>query len=237
MTLAAKELYFLPYLGVWQEINAADIFLLADDYTFIQRWWINRNRICGTSAGVRWITLPLRHKRRNDLLNQMEICLSPAYICKTLRGIKQDYVKAPYYEQGVQVLKDVLYYPDTNLANFLEHSIRLVCDYLGITTPVRRTSEFNTYGLSMQYRAFEYCHQLGCDTFMESPNGMPLYDTEEFAQQGIKLQFIKPQLPEYERGGAEFVPGLSILDVIMYCSKEQIHDMLNQYTIVTKESK
>ncbi len=50
---------------------------------------------------------------------------------------------------------------------------------------------------------------------------MELYSKENFAEYGIRLQFIKSLPIEYKQFNNEFVTWLSIIDVLMFNSKEE----------------
>ena len=43
--VAIMQPYLFPYIGYWQLLAAVDEFVLLDDVQYINRGWINRNRI------------------------------------------------------------------------------------------------------------------------------------------------------------------------------------------------
>ena len=143
------------------------------------------------------------------------------------------YHKAPYYSNGAQLMEEILSYPELNLSRFLSHSIMLVCDYLGITTPMSYTSDIpGNCSLRLEQRIFDFCKAHGADVYVNAIGGQELYHFDEFRQHGIKLRFFNSGHPVYKQFGDEFVDNLSILDAIMFNSKEDLQLLLKQYTFI-----
>lgn len=230
MILAANQPYFMPYIGYFQLINSVEKFLLVDDFQYIRHGWVNRNRIL-TSGKVIYIIVPLLHSSQNKNINQL-MCVPPDG--SQLRSVEAAYRRAPFYHQITSLLRDVLDFPDRRLNYFLLNSLQVVCDYLGITTPLILNSERNdTTELRGEERVVHLCKSMGADTYINAIGGRELYSRERFAADGIDLRFIKSQLPPYKQlRTQEFVPALSILDVMMNVPKDEIRDMLNRYTLI-----
>ena len=143
------------------------------------------------------------------------------------------YRKAPFFENGYTLAERILAYPESNLSLFLENSIKEVCSYLGITTPLERTSDLEGNALfKREGRMYDACRRKGADTCINAIGGIALYDKDEFASHGITLKFLKSGLPEYKQFGEPFVERLSILDAIMFNSPEELQVMLEDYTLI-----
>lgn len=230
MTLAGNQPYFLPYLGYFQLINLADLFLIGDDLQFIKGGWINRNRIINDGHSA-YITLSLCHQTPNKLISDLFVNSNSD---KLERVINTNYHKAPFFDQVYPLVEAMLNYPDRRLNYFLLNSLQIVCDYLGISTPLILNSERkDETSLKGEERVIHLCKSMGADTYINAFGGQELYSKERFAQEGIELRFIKPQLTPYKQlRTQEFVPALSILDVMMNVPKDEIHDMLDCYTLI-----
>jgi len=156
---------------------------------------------------------------------------------KKLLQLRTVYRKAPYFEEGYVLMSKILECQEKNLADFLEHGIRCVCEYLDITTKIIRSSSISGNAeLKREYRIFDQCRYVGADTYINAIGGRELYNYEQFREQGIKLGFLQTDNIQYRQFGQEFIPYLSIIDVIMFNSKEEIREMLNQYTILWEEN-
>lgn len=232
MILAGNQPYFLPYLGYWQLIHLSDLFLLADDYDFIRHGWVNRNRIL-MNGEPKYLRVEIGHGGPSRWICDKQIVMKPAWRDNKIRTLAMAYHKAPFFTEGYALAERILCYPERNLALFLEHSIREVCAYLGITTPFRHSSDLpGNSRFKREERVYDFCHRLGADTYVNLPGGQALYDYGEFARQGIRLRFLQPVLRPYPQFGGPFVERLSILDAIMFNSREQLHEMLDDYTFI-----
>lgn len=222
MTLAANQPYFLPYFPYWQLIHAADRFLVADDYAFIRHGWVTRNRIRMGEREI-YLMVELEGMSRNKLITELQ--LMPVRVQKKLKTLESAYHKAPFFQEGYALAERILTCPERNLALFLEASIRETAAYLGIETPIGRTSQLEGNALyKREERVYDLCHRLGAAHYINPIGGQALYSFEEFRRQGIRLSFLNSH--------AEEAGTLSVLDAIMNHSRDQLHAMLDQYTLI-----
>lgn len=232
MTLSANQPYLLPYLAYWQLIHCADLFLLADDYDFVRPSWVYRNRIL-MNGRPQYLRVEIQSNKESRLIMDRRLFTNPHALAEKLKTLEYAYHKAPCFADGYALAERILKNPERNLALFLEYSIREVCAYLGITTPIGRTSDLpGNSRFKREVRVYDQCHRLGADTFVNAIGGQALYRFDAFADQGIRLRFLKSGLPEYPQFGAPFVERLSILDAIMFNTREQLHEMLDDYTFI-----
>lgn len=233
MKISGNQPYFLPYIGYWQLINAADIFEIADDYPYIKKGWVNRNRLLYKDT-FQYIILPIEKQSSFKLIKNTYLSYyNPNVILKMLQCT---YGKAPFYDQGLELMKNILFFPDKNLSAFILHSIEVICNYLEIQTKILLTSSLEGNSLlKREHRIYDQCARLGADTYINAIGGMELYDFEEFKKRGITLKFLKSKPIEYKQFKHPFVPNLSILDVIMFNSREECIKMLNEYDLITKD--
>jgi len=231
MIMGLNQPYFMPYIGHWQLINAVDIFIIGDDYNYINRGWINRNRIL-LNGEAKFFNIEIAHASQNKKIN--ELYLSDVFDPdKKLQLIKQAYSAAPYFQEGFALMCKILKHDQRNLADFLEYSIRCVCSYLGITTKLIRSSSIpGNSELKREYRIFDQCNYVGADTYINAICGRELYDFEAFRQRDLQLGFIQSSTTPYKQFGEDFIPNLSLIDVIMFNSKEEIQELLNQFSII-----
>ena len=167
--------------------------------------------------------------------NKETVIYSPIKVGKKLKTLEFAYHKSPYFDNGIALAERILRYPETNLADFLENSIKEVCAFLNITTPLKRSSELVGNALyKREERIYDACRRMGADTYINAIGGMKLYDTAEFRNHGITLKFLKSGLPEYNQFREPFVERLSILDAIMFNSPEALQKMLDDYTLIDK---
>lgn len=235
MKVGIMQPYFLPYIGYWQLLNAVDKYVIYDDVNYIKNGWINRNRIlCGNTS--QWLTIKLNKASSNLLINEIEILKDDIYVKKMLKTIEQIYKKSPYFYEVYQLLQEILMFQEKNLANFLENSIRKICNYLEIKTEIVLSSSLqkdNT--LKSEKKVMEVCRILQATEYYNAIGGQELYSYKEFEQNGIKLKFLKTKNINYKQFKNEVIENLSILDVMMFNSKEKIKEYLTSYTLIESE--
>ena len=133
----------------------------------------------------------------------------------------------------VCLINKIIGFPKDNLANFIGNSIELVCDYLDIKTRLIMSSSIEkNNSLKAQDKILDICSILKADTYINAIGGQELYKKEDFAKEGIRLDFIKSKYIEYPQFKNEFVPWLSIIDVMMFNSVGEISFMLDKYDLV-----
>jgi hypothetical protein len=225
--------YFMPYIGYFQLINSVDKFVIYDNIQYTKKGWINRNRIL-VNGKDQLVTLSI--KKDSDYLNVVDRELSESWNKdknKMLNVIKAAYSKAPYFEDSYELISQCLNNPESNLFRFIYDSIILINGYLDIKTPVIISSTINTnHTLKSQDKVLSLCKSQNADVYINSIGGVSLYDKETFKRHEIELNFIKSNPIQYKQFNNEFVPWLSIIDVLMFNSKEEIKKYLNNYTLI-----
>ena len=229
MRLGIMQPYFFPYLGYWQLLANVDKYVVYDDVTYIKGGWINRNNFL-INGQKNLLTMRLEKASSYTLIK--DIAIKDDFV-KFLKTIEMGYKKAPFFEDSFRLLKDICQCPDKKLGQFLFNSHIKICEYLGIDTELILSSSFEKHvELKGKDKVISICKQLGADEYINAIGGQELYDKKEFAENGIRLNFLQANLREYRQLKNEFVAGLSIIDIMMFNSKEEIKEMLNDFNLV-----
>ncbi len=228
MTVVIMQPYFLPYLGYFQLMTRSDRFVVYDNIEYSRKGWINRNQILVNNQ-KQVFTLPL--KKASDYLHVVDRFLADIIEkekSKLLRKVEASYRKAPHFEATFQLFEKIVSCPSKNLFEFIFNSIQLVKAHLEIETELIVSSTVSIdHGLKAQDKVIAICQNLKAKEYLNPIGGMEIYQTEAFQEVGIELTFLKSQLQAYPQFAGEFVAGLSILDVMMFNSVEEVNDMLN----------
>ncbi len=229
MTLGIMQPYFMPYIGYWQLMAAVDKYVVYDDVNYIKGGWVSRNNIL-MNGQAHLFTITLNGASPNKHFNEIEVRDD----FKKFRNMLQScYAKAPYYKEIMPVLEQVFIYENRNLGAFLYHSYQVVLDYLDIDTELILSSTIEKdNSLRAETKVKHICKLLGADTYYNTIAGKDLYDVDDFAREGIKLQFLQPKVIKYPQYKNEFVPNLSIIDVLMFNGKEGTRELLKEYTLL-----
>ena len=231
-SLAIMQPYFFPYIGYFQLINAANLFIVYDNIKYTKKGWINRNRILQNGEDVVF-SVPL--KKDSDRLDIRNREISPAFRKdKLLNQIREAYRRSPYFEQTVSLVEKIVLEKETNLFKFILNSIREICACLAIRTEIVASSSVQIdHSLSGKTKVVALCKQVGADVYINAIGGQDLYSKEEFARQGIDLKFLRTRSFEYKQFDGEFVPWLSIIDVMMFNSPDAIKRCLDsEYELI-----
>jgi hypothetical protein len=232
MKLGIMQPYFFPYIGYWQLINAVEKYIIYDDVNYIKRGWLNRNKILVNGEG-KLIILQTRNASQNKLINQTEVIGNPIYNMNLLKTLETYYKKAPHYKDVFPVIESIITLDEKNLARYLEFSIRRVSEYLSIDTELIVSSTITKNNdLRGQDKVIEICKVFGADEYINAIGGQALYSPEDFVAQGIQLKFLKTGEIRYQQFKNEFVQNLSIIDVMMFNSIEEVKKMLEKYELL-----
>ena len=229
MKLGIMQPYFMPYIGYWQLMAAVDKYVIYDDVNFIKKGWINRNNIL-VNGTKQLFTISLEGVSQNKLIN--EILIADDFI-KLRKTISMAYSKAPYYYETMELLDMIFAFDSKNLAKFLENSIRLVVQHLGLKTEILLSSDLKKdNSLKGQEKILDICKNLKADVYYNAIGGQELYNSDNFEAVGIELKFVQSKLTPYKQLKNDFIGGLSIIDVLMFNSKTDVHNMLKQYNTI-----
>jgi hypothetical protein len=233
-TVAMMQPYLFPYLGYFQLIAAADIFVLGDDLQYVKEGWINRNRILNNGQ-PKLITFPLKKDRHNLNINERHLIDNiQDEITRLLNVIGMTYSRAPFRADVLPRLEQIMRCPHKNLALYAEHSIRELCAYLRITTPIITSSTLQLSApIDHQDRVVSTMKALRGTTYINPIGGLSLYCPDYFAKRGLTLKFHRMHNVPYPQSKQPFTPGLSIIDVMMFNSVEDIGRQLNAFSLET----
>lgn len=234
MRLGIMQPYFFPYLAYWQLMNAVDLYIVYDDVNYIKGGWINRNSIL-LQGKSHPINLILQGASPNKLINEVKVDSKDVVRSKLLRTIEQAYAKAPFAADVMPLLEKVIRHEADGLAEYLLHSFKTVNKYLGIETELRLSSELEKdNSLKAHDKVIDICRRLGATEYYNAIGGVELYEPyrAQFSAVGTELKFLKMKPLEYVQFHNDFVPNLSIIDVMMFNSVDKIKSLLNEYELL-----
>jgi len=232
MKLAIMQPYFFPYFGYFQLINSVEKFIIYDDVQYIKNGWINRNKILSSNK-EHIITVPLTDASSNKLIKDIAIVPSQMWRIKLVKTIEHSYRKSPFYEDVFPLLKEILFSEVNHISNLNTNSIIRINEYLGIQTEIIKSSEiYKNEQLKGQSRIIDICLKEKANHYINPIGGMNLYEKNKFKIENIDLSFIKTNLTEYAQFGNTFMPSLSIIDVMMFNSKESVQKELSNFELL-----
>ncbi len=230
--IGAMQPYLFPYLGYFQLISAVDVFVVSDDLQYISKGWINRNRIL-INGQAQYIQFPLKRDDHLKPINERMLADDfPDRMRRLLKTISQAYARAPCFEAAFPIIEKIATYPDSNLARYAENSLRELCDYLHIGTPLLQSSSLRIDPLlDGEARVIETVKRLDGSVYINAIGGTSLYHFDVFERSGLVLKFLRMNDIRYRQFRNEFVPSLSIIDVMMFNDMARIREMLSGFSL------
>lgn len=236
--------YLFPYAGYFGLIDASDIWVVFDTAQYIRRGWVNRNRVL-TKRQKHWkyTGAAVRKAPQATPINQIHLAAPNQWATDFVRDL--DYYRdhgAPNYDDIVQLIRGLGTRLDsgpepTRLEQLLWLALHEVCQWLGLPTPMHRLSELEpSLALPAIAHPGDWALQisaaLGADHYVNPPGGRDLFNASAFRELGMQLEILHPQLPAYSQAGqAEFLPALSILDVMMWNSPSAARSHVQAYRL------
>ena len=229
MKVGIMQPYFMPYIGYFQLMAAVDKYVIFDDVNYIKRGWSARNNIL-VNGQKHLFSVTVEGGSQNNLYLQVRVIDDFNKFRKTL---EMSYKKAPCYVETMEMLEKVFTFEDRRFNYFIRNSFEVICDYLGVNTEFIFSSELsNDKQLKGKDKILDICKLLGATEYYNAIGGQELYDHKEFEECGIQLHFVNASLEEYPQLSSEFIPGLSMIDVLMMNSKEKVLSLLEKFTLV-----
>ena len=223
MSISIMQPYVFPYIGYFQLIYASDVFVFYDDVNFINRGWINRNRIL-INGKDHLFTIPCLDASQNKLIKDIEVLNNTKDIKKLLDTIQSAYKKAPQFNTVFQIIQHILEIKENaTISELAIKSILLIAEYLELKRNFKVSSEqYTNQELKKADRLIDICRLEGIEHYINASGGKAIYTKEYYKNYGINLDFRIPEKYEYLQFKNEFLPWLSIIDILMFNDKNTI---------------
>lgn len=236
MILTAMQPYFFPYIGYFQLLHCSDIFVVLDDVQYINRGWVNRNRIL-INENPNWFTFPVQKGAQELAINCRFYIEELSERERLLETIKHAYKKAPFFTAVYPLVERIMTFSSVNVGDFNTNAIKEIADYLKLQCRIMLSSEIEKdNSLKGQDRIVDINLVLGAELYVNPMGGVDLYQEERFVEKGLKLQFLKPGNIQYSQFKGSFVPFLSIIDVLMFNNEQDLDAHMANYELVTSQS-
>lgn len=225
MKAAIHQPHYFPWLGYFDKMAKADAFVLLDEVQLEKNSLMLKNRILDKNGGVKFITISGETKgflgrEYRDILTKDADVWKP----RQMNAMRDYYRKAAFSEEIIPLLEEFFKQDLPTICQWTCASIELVRKLLDITTPLIFQSEVE-YNRESRRSDLVYaiCKAIGADTYFSGRGGSVDYlDREKFAENGVKIVFQDFRHPVYPQcSSAEFIPGVSVLDMLFNCGVEE----------------
>ena len=228
-TLAVLQPGYLPWLGFFDQVLRSDVFVVYDDVQFDKHGWRNRNRVKSPTGPV-WLTVPILHKGLGwQKILDVKINNETNWARKHLNTIRQLYARAPFIDRYYPDLELVLTQPWEQLIDLDLELIRLLCGWLKVDTAIVRSSELAIEG-DRSERLLHFCRHFGVQRYLSGSSARDYLDVGLFSANGIEVEWQDYAHPVYPQLHGEFVPYLSVIDLLFNCGDES-RRVIEQQTV------
>jgi hypothetical protein len=216
--VAIHQPSFFPWLGYFDKIRRADVFVLLDAVDYPRAGsggmgsWCNRVRI-PIQGEARWITCPLRRMPLGSPILAAKIDDSRPWRTKLLGTLEANYARAPMYRESISLLEPLICASETNLAAFNIGAIAAVASHLGLSTRFVRQSTLSYSGRATAL-LISLVKAVGGSSYLAGGGADGYQDDALFGTEGIELVKQNYKANSYGNQG-RFIPGLSVIDYIM----------------------
>lgn len=229
MIVAVMQPYFFPYIGYFQLMHAVDTFVFFDDVQYIDRGWVNRNRI-PLARKAAWLSMPVAHANQKLPIKDREYLID-----KGAKPIQKKIMSAypkPSQKDGLGLIEDLLFFGERNVADYNGNLLKSIATHLGVKCNFMTSSMIlGECRLRGPERIIEICKILNASEYINPIGGSSLYDKQQFNNENLKLSFLKTTAAPCTISGEPI--HFSIIDKIINADKDSIYSELSDYEIVT----
>ena len=235
-TVVVLQPSYLPWLGYFDQLYKSDVFVLYDDVQYDKHGWRNRNQI-KTPSGPQWLTVPvLTHAQRKPTNLDVQIDSRQPWGRKHLQALRVHYAKAPAFAEVFPRLEAVLCQQWRRLLDVNYAALEGVCELLGLKRDIRFSSQLGIPGEKTE-RLIRICKAFGAETYLTGDAAKNYLDESQFAANGIRLEYHHYRHPIYRQLYGEFVPYLSIVDLLMNHGRESLEVLVDRGGAAREEQK
>ena len=223
--IAIMQPYLFPYPGYFKLIASANLFVIYDNVNYINRGWINRNYIL-LNGQKKLITYKIPNASQNKLIKDINIGSKNTKILETIRHA---YNKSSQFKIVFPIIQQIIGNNQANLAIYISDQLKILCDYIGISTEFVFASELfkdEDQDLKGASKIIKICKSLNANHYINLPGGKDLYKESLFSDNDIKLEFLSYNGRSYVQKSEAWVPNLSIIDLIMNVKQADILDYI-----------
>lgn len=219
MIVAGHQPQYIPYLGFFNKVSQADVFVFVDNVQFNRKSWQQRTLIKSDDNPI-YLTIPVNKKGKYyQLINEVEI-IDDGWRKKHWRSISLSYKKTPFFHLYSEAL-EAFYDTEWNLLS--DFTIGLTKYLMGaIGLEFARIEIGSALGITGEKTDLlvDICRKTGCDTYLSGSGAKDYFEPERFQEAGLNHIFNDYHPRKYMQYGGPFLDGMAIIDALfMYGPK------------------
>lgn len=218
MKLALLQPQFAPNLYDLSAILKADLVVLNDLEQWHRKGRTHRALIKGEQE-PQWINIPVKTEDRKKPIRDVHIDQDEEWVEPFWNALLHSYSEATWFDFFAEELEaDIQHFSEfSKLINLNTWFFSQLCEYLEIEIKFLFASQIDEFDPNP-------------DVFMDNIGANTLYqehDSRHYQWRSDAASVALKTHPEYPQTGADFIPGLSILDLLFNKGKESFRIIEN----------
>jgi len=231
MILTAHQPSYLPWLGLFSKMAKSDIFVYFDIVSYSKWDWSSRNKI-RNPHGWMWLTVPvLTGNKNNQIFTEVKIDNTQQWARKHWKGINMSYSRTPYFSLYENFFRDVYDSEWNYLSDLDEHITKFLIESLGIKIKFIKASTSLQLKGHKSSLVLDMCKKMNANTFIFGGEGKTYAQVEDFESAGVNVIFQEYEYPVYPQIHGEFIPNMSVIDLLFNCGPKSLDILLNKKPI------
>ena len=217
--VAIHQPNFFPWLGYFDKLARADVFVLLDHVQFQKKGgnWANRVRLITGGDRPGWLTAPVdRSYHGTRPISEIALDGTRPWRQTLLKTIAANYARAAHFDEAFPLVEELIGHPSDRLAELNEHAIRRLASEIGLPTGHIVLSSSLEPTAAATDLLIELTRAVGGDVYLSGGGAEGYEEPDRFEAAGIELRKQAFEHPVYPQGKAEFVPGLSVIDPLLH---------------------
>ena len=210
--VAIHQPNYSPWIGFFQKMALADIFVILDNVQFSKDSYTQRTKI-RTKEGWIWLTIPIEKKYYFKRIKEVYLPQNDKWIKKHKLSILSNYSKAPFFD--IDFIER--YYTNSfkKLREFNEFGILYLKDEFGIKTEIVRASELDVDdNLKSTDLLVDLVKKVGGDYYISGLGGKRYMEESKFKEEGITLEYFEFEPFKYQQRWEGFEQYMSAIDLL-----------------------
>jgi len=227
-TVVIHQPDFFPYIGFFQRLLYADLFVILDDVQFLKRGWQHRDKIkVSYKDKSTWITLKIKKAPTDTKINKTTLAMEEKDKHKLLNQILLNYKEAPYYCEIAPIIKKLIMYNETNLAKFNINIIKTLISIFDINIDIIKSSDIKYSGTKNRLNA-SIAKEVKATNYLSGLGAKEYFEETPFKENNINVLWQKFKHPIYPQLHGDFIPNLSCIDLLFNCGIENSKNIIRK---------
>ena len=226
-TVVIHQPDFMPYLGFFDRLLKADIYVIFDNVQYTRRAWMNRDKI-KTKKGEGWLTVSTQKAPQDTPINRI-LLAEGSWREDNLNLLRTNYRNSPFFHEIMPSIEELYKFPGTRMMDFNLASIQMLMQFFDIQIETVLASSLEPQGKN-NTMIIDIMKKLGYSRYLSGVGARDYFVPELYEQAGIEVIWQDFKHPVYPQQYDGFIPYLSSIDLLFNCGIKHSRLILRECT-------